>query len=127
MTLNQEFMQRAPQQGNSYQPAQNPSSADWLLAGPQPGVSPVQDRPSAPAPRPPGSGLLSNWKAGTSRYGTNGGNVSPPPIAERNTLQHRTWSGFSSEIETNTPQPQPAPRPVRGLNSLGSPSGIETM
>ena len=95
MTLNQEFMQRAPQQGNGYQPEQNPSPVDWLLTGPQPSVSPVQDRPSAPAPRPPGSGLLSNWKAGASRNSNYGGNVSPPPVAER-----------------NTPQPQPTPRPV---------------
>ncbi len=94
MALNQEFMQRAPQQGNGYQPEQNPSPANWQLAGPQPGVSPAQNRPSAPAPRPPGSGLLSNWKAGESRYGNNGGNVSPQPVAER-----------------NTPQPRPAPRP----------------
>src|SRR6266699_182684 len=94
MALNQEFMQRAPQQGNGYQPEQNPSPANWQLAGPQPGVSPAQNRPSAPAPRPPGSGLLSNWKAGASRYGNNGGNVSPQPVAER-----------------NTPQPRPAPRP----------------
>jgi len=95
MTLNQEYMQGAPQQGNGYHSEQNPSSADWLLAGPQPGVSPVQDRPSAPAPRPPGSGLLSNWKAGASRYGNYGGNVSSQPVEER-----------------TTPQPQPVPRPV---------------
>jgi LCP family protein required for cell wall assembly len=95
MTLNQEFMQRAPQQGNGYHPEQNSSPADWLLAGSQPGVSPVQDRPSAPAPRPPGSGLLSNWKAGASRYGNHGGNVSPPAVSAR-----------------NTPQPQLASRPV---------------
>src|SRR5713101_1457365 len=95
MTLNQEYMQGAPQQGNGYHSEQNPSSADWLLAGPQPGVSPVQDRPSAPAPRPPGSGLLSNWKAGASCYGNYGGNVSSQPVEER-----------------TTPQPQPVPRPV---------------
>src|SRR6266568_6137914 len=61
MALNQEFMQRAPQQGNGYQPEQNPSPANWQLAGPQPGVSPAQNRPSGPAPRPeidyPGNGL----------------------------------------------------------------------
>jgi LCP family protein required for cell wall assembly len=109
MTLNQEFMQGAPQQGNGYRTEQNLSPADWLLAGPQPGVSPVQDRPSAPAPRPPGSGLLSNWKASASRNGNYGGNVSLPPVAER-----------------NTPQPQPVPRrvidyPGNGLKNTPGP------
>ncbi len=88
---NHQSMRTSPVQGNGHQPQQVPPSAEWPPANPQPGIPPVQNRfPSpVPAPRPHGSGLLSNWKAGTSRYTKHAANVGPATVAEQETLPHR--------------------------------------
>lgn len=88
---NHQSMQTSTVQGNGHRPQQVPPSAEWPPASPQPGIPPVQNiSPSpVPAPRPPGSGLLSNWKSGAARYANHAANVSPATVAEQETRPHQ--------------------------------------
>src|SRR5260370_12978185 len=100
-------MQTTPLRGNGYRLEPVPASAERPSADPERDVPPEQPQNTFPSPtsssRPPGTGLLSNWKANTASSATVEGGVTPAQTQTSPTSSSRPpGTGLLSNWKANT-------------------------
>jgi len=136
--LNQrKFMQTNPLRGNGFRLEPVPPSAEQPSADAQRGVPPAQPQNTFPSPmpasRPPGTGLLSNWKANAARSAALTANAELKSLTEQETLEHEVvgmpvtgpahypgnttngYHGRAPQSGTTPPSTMFAPLPTQGM------------
>ncbi len=98
--MKSQFVKINALQGKSNPPEQSPSPNEWSTADTRPDVTfdHVQGRqpPSGQTRRRPGTGLLSNWKAGGLQPPSHNGIASPLPVTELDTLKQQSVNGTAT-------------------------------
>ena len=103
--MKSQFVKINALQGESNLPEQSPSPNGWSTAGTRPDVTfdHVQGRQpsSGQTPRRPGTGLLSNWKAGGLQPPSHNGIASPLPVTELDTSKQQAVNGTATAPARN--------------------------